>query len=225
MNKSRNVFCALVICVTFVSLAGDAVCQQKNRSKNKPSVPVSTKNLSRARAAELIKIYPKFKSTFDMRIPVGRFWYDAWGIEYALYGDLRPLVEQGILTLTKTGQKQYSGRYIEQIVELTPKGEGDAKAWVKTSESIKDELPSMAPDSPDVTIYHIVIARKELVEVTGIATSEGGRTAQVEFTWSWAPTAQAKLLPKKVPSNALQGCTAYFQLYDDGWRIVEPFCL
>ncbi|MGB9178431.1 MAG: hypothetical protein WCB68_04215, partial [Pyrinomonadaceae bacterium] len=192
--------------------------------RDKPSVPVSTKNLSRERAADLIKIYPNFKSTFDRKIPVGRFWYDVQNIEYFLYGDLLPLVDQGILTLTKTGKKQYSGRYIEQIVELTPKGEVEAKAWVKTSENIKDEFEIFGPDSPDVTIYRMVIADKELVEVTGIATDEGGKTARVEFTWRWAPTAQAKLLPKKVPSNETHECAAYFQLYDDGWRIVKPFC-
>ncbi len=224
MNKSRNVFRALVICITFVSLAGDVVCQQKSRRRNKPSVPVSTTKLSRAGAANLIKSYPKFKSTEDRKIPIGRFWYDRQNIEYFLYGDLLPLVDQGILTLTKTGKKQYAGRYIEQIVELTPKGEVEAKAWVKTSENIKGDF-EIAPDSPDVTIYRMVIAEKELVEITGIATDEGGKTARVEFTWRWAPTAQAKLLPKKVPSNEAQSCAAYFQLYDDGWRIVEPFCL
>jgi hypothetical protein len=217
MNRRLNLFCALVICIAVVSLAGDAVCQQKNRRRSKPSEPVKTNSLSRGHAAEIIKAYPEFKSTFDSKILVGRIWEDGMG-DYSS-GDRRLLMDQGILTIEATGQKQF-GRFTEHLVELTPKGEIEAKAWEKTTENVK--FDSLGLVSSDVTVYRVVIAEKQLIEVTGIAMSEGGKTARVEFTWKWAPTAHAKL-SNQVPSDKPKECSADFQLYDDGWRLVEPY--
>lgn len=224
MNDYIRVFGALTILATIVSFSDGVFCQQRRRGGRNPPTTASTRELSRSRAAELIKMDSDFKSTFDRKIPVGRFWYDGQNIEYFLYDDLLPLVDQSILNLKKTGRKEYAGRYIEQIVELTTKGEIEAKAWLKTSESIKGEF-EIAPDSPDVTVYRMAIAERQLVEVTGIAMNEGGKTARVEFTWKWIPTTQAKLLPKKVPSNEPHECAAVFRFYDDGWRLVKPFCI
>jgi len=217
MNRRLNLFCALVICIRVLSLAGDAVCQQKSRRRSRPVEPAKTNNLSRGRAAELIKAYPEFKSSLDSKILVGLIWEDGMG-DYSR-GDRRLLVDQGILTIQKTGQTKF-GRFTEYQVELTPKGETEAKAWEKATENIK--FDSLGLVSTDVTVYRVVIAEKQLLEVTGIAMSDGGKTAQAEFTWSWAPSAYAKL-SNQVPSNEMKECTAYFQLYDDGWRVVEPY--
>jgi hypothetical protein len=215
MNKRLNVFCALVICIAVVSLAGDAVSQQKSRRRNKPSEPVKTNDLSRGRAAEIIKAHPKFKSTVDLRILVGLVWEDGRGDLFI--GDLKLPVDQGILTMKKTGQGKY-GRYIEYLVELTPKGEIEAKTWEKTTE--EEQFDSIGLVKSTVTVYRVVIAQKQLIEVTGIAISEGGKTARVEYKWRWEPTAYAKL-SRKVPSNEIDESTAYFRLYDDGWRMVD----
>ena len=131
------------------------------------------------------------------------------------------LVEQGILTVTKTGQKKY-GRFTEYVVELTPKGETEAKAWNKTTEKV--DFDSLGLVSSNVTVYRVVIAEKQLIEVTGVAISEGGKSARVEFNWRWAATPNAKL-SNQIPSDAVHESSAYFQLYDDGWRVVDPFVL
>jgi hypothetical protein len=217
MNRRLKLFCALVTCIAVVSLAGDAVCQQKHRRRNKPSEPIKTNNLSRGRAADLIKAYPEFKSTFDNKILVGRIWEDGWGGNVS--SDLQLLMDEGLLTITKTGQKQF-GRFTEYLVELTPKGEIEAKVWAKTTEKV--DFDSLGLVSSNVTVYHVVVAEKQLIEVTGIAMNEGGKTGRAEFTWRWAPTAHAKL-SKQVPSDEVKECSAYFQLYDDGWRVVEPY--
>lgn len=215
MNRRLNVFCALLICIAVVSLAG-AVSQQKSRRRNKPTEPVRTNHLSRGRAAEIIKAHPKFKSTDDLKILVGLVWEDRGGDFFI--GDLELPVDQGIVTMKKTGQVKY-GRYIEHLVELTPKGEIEAKAWEKTTQ--EERFDSLGLVTSNVTVYRVVIAEKQLIEVTGVAISEGGKTAQVEYKWRWEPTAHAKL-SKRVPSNTVKECAADFQLYDDGWRVVEP---
>jgi hypothetical protein len=189
----------------------------RTEEETNPSEPVKTNNLSRGRAAEMIKAYPQFKSTFDSKILVGRIWEDGMG-DYSS-GDRRLLMDQGILTIEKTGQTKY-GRFTEQLVELTSKGEIEATAWEKTTEKVRFDSLGLVPS--DVTVYRVVIAEKQLIEVTGIAMSDGGKTGRAEFTWRWAPTAYVKL-SKQVPSNELKECSAYFQLYDDGWRVVEPY--
>jgi hypothetical protein len=218
MNKRQNVFCALVICIIIVCLAGNAIGRQKSRRRNNPSVPEQTNVLSRGRAADLIKAYQGFKFTYSRKIPVGRFWYHKLS-DTDVEKDLLALEAQEILTLKATGQSIYNGVTREYVVELTSKGEAEAKAWVKTSETTKGEF-EIGPESPDVTVFRIKIAERQLVEVTGIAFDSGGKSARAEFTWRWSPTAQAKLLPKTVPSDKPQAQAFYFRLYDDGWRVV-----
>jgi len=218
MNKRQNIFCALVIYIIIVCLAGNAIGQQKSRRRNKSSEPEQTNVLSRSRAANLIRAYPGFKFTYSRKIPVGRFWYHKLG-DTDVEKDLLALEAQGILTLKATGQVIYNGVTREYVVELTSKGEAEAEAWVKTSETTKGEV-EIGPDSPDVTVFRIRIAERQLVEVTGIASDPSGKTARAEFTWRWTPTAQAKLLPKTVPTDKPQEKAFYFQLYDDGWRVV-----
>lgn len=113
----------------------------------------------------------------------------------------------------------YNGVTREYVVELTSKGEAEAQEWVKTLETTKGEF-EIGPDSPDVTVFRIRLAGRQLVEVTGIAFDPGGKNARAEFTWRWSPTAQAKLLPKTAPSDKPQEKAFYFRLYDDGWRVV-----
>jgi hypothetical protein len=218
MNSRLNVFCALLIWMAVVYFAGDAVGQQKKRIRNKPSEPVKTNDLSRGRAAEIIKAYPEFKSTSEIKILVGLVWEDGMGDFFI--GDLKLPMDQGILTMKKTGQRKY-GRFIEYLVELTPQGKIEAEAWEKSTEKVK--FDSLGFVSSDVTVYRVVIAEKQLIEVTGIAVSEGGKTARVEYNWGWEPTAHAKL-SKQVPANKIHECAGDFRLYDDGWRMMEPFC-
>ena len=61
------------------------------------------------------------------------------------------------------------------------------------------------------------IAKRQLVEVTGI--SKDGNFAEVEFRWKWAPLNE---LGAALYSGDLQySSTVGFRHYDDGWRVVQ----
>jgi hypothetical protein len=86
---------------------------------------------------------------------------------------------------------------------LTPSGVDTVRALVSTDEASK---PSFA----------IPVARRELVEITGV--SKQGNAADVDFTWKWVPLNEigAALYSSEVHYKS----TAGFRNYDDGWRIV-----
>lgn len=86
---------------------------------------------------------------------------------------------------------------------LTPSGVDTVRGLVSTDELSK---PSFA----------IPVARRELVEITGV--SKQGNVADVDFTWKWIPLNEigAALYSSEVHYKS----TAGFRNYDDGWRIV-----
>jgi hypothetical protein len=174
-------------------------------------------DLSRSRAASLIQEQEDFKSTSDVKVIVGTFWYDWRNINDEF--PFQPLAASGLLTLRESG-KTYAIWWKEYIVELTGTGQEAAKQWIKTPEKVQSFL---GPSSPDATVYRIPLAEKKLLEVTGIATDASEKQAEIEYTWKWNPTPQGKLLPDKVPPDDMHKEMAYTQLYDDGWRIVRGF--
>jgi hypothetical protein len=104
-------------------------------------------------------------------------------------------------------------------------GEAEAKGWSKGTER-EWVLQYQGPTgitSPDVTLYHIPVAERQLIEVTGIASEPNGMRARVEFTWKWTPTSHGKYLPNKVPSGEAHAGAVDFQLYDDGWRMGQMY--
>lgn len=74
---------------------------------------------------------------------------------------------------------------------------------------------------PNVTLFHVPVAERNLLQVTGIALDADGTRGHVEFTWNWAATAFARLFPKKLVSGELHAGAVRVQLYDDGWRMGE----
>lgn len=232
MKARRQVFCSFVICIGIVSLDGLALSQQK-RKRPQRSKPVATsgtpaatatKNLTRARAADLIRIHPSFKTTTYSDIPVGTFWYDWRSIKRLVETNIQPLVDNGIVTFKETGGK-YSVWYHQYVVEITQEGEAEAKGWVSGTER-EWVLTYQGPtgiSSPNVTLFHIPVAERRLIQVTGIAVEPGGKSARVEFTWQWVPTTHGKFLPNKVPSDEAHGGAVECQLYDDGWRMGQMF--
>ncbi len=174
-----------------------------------------SKNLTRDRAAVLIESQPKFKATSDAKVVVGRFWYD-WRNVAADF-PFESLAMAGLLSIRETGNT-YGVWWKEYIVDLTEAGQLEAKSWVRTSEEVPRSF-GLGPESPGATVHRIPIASKKLIEVTGIVTDPSGRQAEIEFTWNWTPSSQAKLLPNLVPSSEVHQERALAQLYDDGWRV------
>ncbi|HYM78405.1 MAG TPA: hypothetical protein VE377_20695 [Candidatus Dormibacteraeota bacterium] len=89
-------------------------------------------------------------------------------------------------------------------VLLTPLGVDTVHAQVPADEADKSSLA-------------IPAARRELVAVLGI--SEQGSSADIEFTWKWAPVNEigAALYSGDLHYKSIVG----FRKYDDGWRMVQ----
>jgi hypothetical protein len=235
MKAHGYLFCLVVLCVGMFSLEGLAASQQRRRraprakptttSTPAPAPATSSKNLTRPVAADLIRRDGAFRSTQNADVPVGRFWLNSQSMDSAYtadhINDIHSLEGNGVLTFDKTGKTYVF--WVEYTVQLTAKGEEEAKSWSKgTDEELFLFLYGPAqyglPDRPDGTLFHIPLATKQLVEVTGITFDPSHTRAQVEFTWKWVPTANAKFLPNKAPSDAIQSAASMCALYDDGWR-------
>lgn len=87
---------------------------------------------------------------------------------------------------------------------LTPSGVETVRALVSADEAAKPSI-------------EIPVARRTLDAVTGI--SKQANTANVEFTWKWAPTNEvgAALYSSDLRYRSVVG----FREFDDGWRIVQ----
>lgn len=75
----------------------------------------------------------------------------------------------------------------------------------------------ISPDSRTAQSFNVAVARRELVQVTGI--SKDGNVAEVDFLWKWVPLNEvgAALYADGPQYTAAVG----FRHYDDGWRVEE----
>jgi hypothetical protein len=89
-------------------------------------------------------------------------------------------------------------------IRLTPSG-------VDTFQSL------IAPGDAEKLSFTIPAARRELVEITGIAKQ--GNLADVEFTWKWIPLNEVGAV--LYPADVRYQSTTSFRCYDDGWRLLE----
>jgi len=108
------------------------------------------------------------------------------------------------------GQGMFAMGMKNCIVELTEEGKRMSSGWKFTK----------AINQFDIDKWEIPIAKKSLVEVTGIIGGDKEQ-AQVEYTWKWVPNELGEKLNNLRPSLELQKGRAAFRKYDDGWRIVE----
>lgn len=79
-----------------------------------------------------------------------------------------------------------------------------------------DTIHSLVPaDQADRSSLEFPVARRELLEVTGI--TKDGNQADVDFTWKWVPLNEvgAALYSADLRYTSTVG----FRHYDDGWRI------
>ena len=89
-------------------------------------------------------------------------------------------------------------------VAMTPLGVDAFRDLIRGSEAGKE-------------YFSVPTARRELVGVTGISKNES--TADVEFTWRWAPMNE---VGSALNAGGLQyRSTVAMKHYDDGWRLLE----
>lgn len=188
----------------------------------------SSKELTRSKAADLITHYKDFDPNMAVKVAVGTLWWD-WRMLDSFDNSypFKALETGGLLTMRETGKKEgyWSKQY---VVEPTATGADRIKTWTKTIE----KLPGVTGrtdcyttpghrepcDEPVGTIYSVVLAKRKLNEVTGIAEIKELSATGVEFNWEWEPTADAKLFAGRVSAGVKKG-EALLQLYDDGWRV------
>ena len=97
-----------------------------------------------------------------------------------------------------------------------PPGVDPQPCWdVVLSPAGVDTFKSLLPNTAGATTV-IHVARRELVEVTGI--SKAGTFADVEFTWHWSPINE--LGSALYDSGVRYRSTVAFRRFDDGWRVV-----
>jgi len=80
-----------------------------------------------------------------------------------------------------------------------------------------DTVRTLIPaEDADKQSFAIPVARRELLNITGIAKQ--GNAAEVEFTWRWIPLNEigAALYSSDLHSKS----TVAFRAYDDGWRVI-----
>jgi hypothetical protein len=74
----------------------------------------------------------------------------------------------------------------------------------------------IAPGDSEKQSFSIPAARRELVEITGIAKQ--GNVADIEFLWKWVPLNEVGAMIYH--TDLRYRSTASFRRYDDGWRVV-----
>lgn len=89
-------------------------------------------------------------------------------------------------------------------VLLTPAGVDTVRSAIPKDDADKSSLP-------------IPVARRELVNITGI--SKNNNLADVDFTWHWVPLNEigAALYSPDLRYHS----TVIFRDYDDGWRLLQ----
>jgi hypothetical protein len=91
-----------------------------------------------------------------------------------------------------------------------------APCWdVVLSPAGVDTFKSLLP-SGATGIVAFKVARREVVEITGI--SKSGNFADVEFLWHWVPTNEVG--NALYDSGVRYRSTVSFRRYDDGWRVL-----
>jgi hypothetical protein len=173
----------------------------------------SSKEITRERAADLIRNNENFKEAEGEKLLTGNFCYDWRNLRDAY--NYTPLESSGLLRVNDLGDGGCGSMWLKRYnVELTSRGVAKASSWTTSDDK------GWATDAQNATTYFIPTANKELVEVTGITKESEGNLAEAEFTWKWAPTDEAETFGK-TPTTEIQQGRAALQLYDDGWRVVD----
>lgn len=166
------------------------------------TISCGSDGLSRSKAAALISENQKFSEAIKGEMRFGQVY--AKGMSdtenYELYAVLKSLgyIEEG-----------QDKNPLMSNVNLTEKGKIEAANWEKGNNLWGDN-------------YKIPLAKREVVEVTGISESKSGDNfAQATFTWHLQPIGEiGKALDTGKDSEQKFDGTATLQKFDDGWRVV-----
>lgn len=172
-----------------------------------------SKELSRAKAEELLRASNQFGKTLNKTIKLG-FW------TYGNCGYLESNIRQGYpdaprdwLTLKELGLVDFKDSY------RPPSG---FMAGIRGCEIVLSEKGRSWHMSPQgQNKYKMPLATSEFVSITGISADEKQTAATVEFNWRWTLTEVGEKLPNLFKDTQAKAGRASLQRYDDGWRVVE----
>ena len=120
----------------------------------------------------------------------------------------RSLEAAGLVTVTfpQPTPEQCGTPYLEhkEIIAIALTARGAAEKWPEHTEGAGG--------------WDVVLARRELLDVTGIQAESNATTAWADFTWRLVPTAGGAALSQATPP--LRG-RALFERHDDGWRLAR----
>ena len=184
------------------------------------------RNLSRSKAAQLIKDSADFKNRrHTAAVCVGDCLQDGPGG----YPIDRALQSLGYLNIgsSRRVRNLFSANAHLVLISLTSKGADASKSWKVTRQDPGykgyPDRASSQDRGPSVE-FEVIVARPELIEVTGIREPQP-KIAVAGYTWKWIPNTFGKDLVNAgmkdvVPMNIEKG-EASFILYDDGWRLAQ----
>jgi len=162
-------------------------------------VGCGSKELTRPKAAEIIKTVRFSKKTIDETQQVARIREQTNGVVTdSEVPQLRAFERAGLIKLLVRRCYLFT---CAVDVSLTEKGAVQSKDWRKENGT-----------------WVVPTARREFLAVTGITTSQPS-IAGATYTSQWKPTETGKQLGIKAPRPEAE--SAMFQLFDDGWRIIQ----
>jgi hypothetical protein len=154
--------------------------------------------LTRRLAADLIASSEAFRDPQQFQVRTGVLSNDDY-----LSPEYRMLEHRGWMTSPKVPCPAALSPPPCWDFTLTPSG-------VDTFQSL------IAPGDSEKQSFSIPAARRELVEITGIAKQ--GNVADIEFLWKWVPLNEVGAMIYH--TDLRYRSTASFRRYDDGWRVV-----
>lgn len=155
--------------------------------------------LSRSDAAGLIASDKNFSKLMEMSIRIGT---------PINKGDLsKSSFDEALVT---EGYVNVQNNPYVDVLHLTDKGQKEAINWKKSKQLGIIEM------------YNIPYAKREIVEVTGISEPKSGdNSVQAKFSWRPQPGNEiGKAMDKSEFEKTFDG-EAFFQKFDDGWRVVR----
>lgn len=142
---------------------------------------------------------------------------------------VKALVNKGMMSYTYLGRERWNFWMFDVYdIEVTAEG-----LKYKVGET-RAQSSQGGPYNSQVTRSHMRMADQVFVAITGIRESQGGESAQVDFTWKYAnitPFGEVAPLLYTVSgrldysTDKVRQGSVTFTKFDDGWRLPNPWSL